>query len=298
MRHLLCLLIVLLAVEVVSQETDLNVLLMQSTFFVVGPSKDHPGGTESGTAFLLVRPFDKKEGGRWVLVTAAHIFNAWDGDTAKILLRTKSNGGDWQPVVALMKIRDNKGQALWQTLPRSDVAVMYVSWPGAAQPKTPLSASLLADDDMLTKDGVVPGVELKILGYPLGNMGNAAGFPILRTGVIASYPLLPTSTTRTFFVDFRVFKGNSGGPVYFAQPVVKGSSYVCCPPQFIAGVVSEETVLEGPYAETQLSLAKVVHASLIKAALELLPAPDTPEADKNVSVVEIPKADDAPKSVK
>ncbi|MBV8682505.1 MAG: serine protease, partial [Caulobacteraceae bacterium] len=43
---------------------------------------------------------------------------------------------------------------------------------------------------------------------------NTAGFPILRAGRVASYPLGPSKAFPTFLLDFRVFPGNSGGPVY------------------------------------------------------------------------------------
>src|SRR5258707_4287075 len=84
-------------------------------------------------------------------------------------------------------------------------------------------------------------------------------------------------------LDFRVFKGNSGGPVYFVErmrpsPKHLGSfmSY-----HFIVGLVSEEIIFPeqsgGPYSQefhqTQLGLAKVVHASLIKQTIEMLPPP-------------------------
>jgi hypothetical protein len=95
--------------------------------------------------------------------------------------------------------------------------------------------------------------------------------------------LLPTAVTKTFLFDFRVFKGNSGGPVYFVQTgrlygnVIHGGETV----GFIAGLVSEEKSLPqlilGPYEQEarqlQLGLGVVVHASLIKQAIETLPAP-------------------------
>ena len=117
----------------------------------------------------------------------------------------------------------------------------------------------------------------------LGVSSNAARFPVLRSGRIASYPLLPTERTKTFLLDFRVFKGNSGGPVYFVeryrlQPGTLGgyTNY-----HFIMGLVSQEVLYTeqafGPYSQesrqTQLGLASIVHASLIKQTIELLPPP-------------------------
>jgi S1-C subfamily serine protease len=74
----------------------------------------------------------------------------------------------------------------------------------------------LIDDQKLSEFEIHPGDELNVLGYPLG-FGNVGDFPVLRSGKIASYPLVPTSENPFFLPDFRVFQGNSGGPVYFVQ---------------------------------------------------------------------------------
>src|SRR3546814_20200686 len=52
------------------------------------------------------------------------------------------------------------------------------------------------------------------LGFPRGLAANQAGFPILRSGRVASYPIAPAKIFPTFLLDFSVFPGNSGGPVY------------------------------------------------------------------------------------
>ena len=200
------------------------------------------------------------------------------GDTAEIILRTQQAGTDtWILRLARFAIRKD-GHPLWTVSADSDVAVMYVGWPTAITAPSPLSMAFLPDDDALKKADAGPGIELKVLGYPLGNASNDAGFPVLRTGMIASYPLLPTSVTKSFLLDFRVFKGNSGGPVYYSKKEMLGSSFMCCAPQFVMGLVSEERAFAGPYQEVQLSLGVIVHASAIKKAIESLPAPDTKEA--------------------
>jgi hypothetical protein len=277
---------------------DLNVILMQSTFMLKGTTAS--GGSTMGTGFLLFRTFaaqaseTSRKTGKLILVTAAHVLEDMSADDAIIFLRSRQNGTEnWSVVPAHFKIRSN-GQPLWKKNPGVDVAVMYVKWPLPPQEPLP-DTGLLVDDEQLKKFGVGTGVELKDLGFPLGNAGNDAGFPILRTGVIASYPLLPTANTKTFLFDFRVFKGNSGGPVYFSEPVVKGSAYMCCPPQFIMGLVSEERILpvssadlyETRVTQYPLSLGVVVHASLIKATIELLPAPETPESNSMTVPVEL-----------
>ena len=139
---------------------------------------------------------------------------------------------------------------------------------------------------MLAKFEIHPGDELECLGYPLGQAANDAGFPILRSGKIASFPLLPTASNPTFLYDFRVFKGNSGGPVYFVQSnrFYQNTFEMGQNIHFIVGLVSEESVMKqqisGPYSEEtrqfQLGLALVVQASQIKQTIEMLP-PVAPE---------------------
>jgi hypothetical protein len=204
-------------------QPDLDELLMQTTFAVSGPSKS--GGGTSGTAFIMARAFPTKpQQGRPVLVTAAHVLNEMAGDTAQIILRTQPAGTDtWVPRLARFAIRKD-GHPLWKESPDSDVAVMYVGWPTAITQPSPLSMDFLPDDDALRKAGAGPGIELKVLGYPLNNASNDAFFPVLRTGMIASYPLLPTSVTKSFLLDFRVFKGNSGGPVYYSVKEMHGTT--------------------------------------------------------------------------
>ncbi len=260
------------------QQPDLNVRLMQTTFLVVGATKN-PGVSTLGTAFLLLRPFSVQSNaqtvsGKAVLVTAAHVFEEMSGDEATILLRKQRGADEWVLQPARFLIRRG-GQPLWKKLPDTDVAVMYVNWP-LPEPYI-ITIAALADDESLKKTAVGPGAELNVLGYPLGARSNDAGFPILRTGVIASYPLLPTSNTKSFLLDFRVFKGNSGGPVYYSPSVPRGSGMVCCPPEFIMGLVSQEKSLDMPYSQLQLSLGEIIHASAIKATIESLPAPEAAE---------------------
>jgi len=284
LRHAVVYLMILCPFGCYSQnlphQPDLDELLMQTTFMVRGQAKS--GGGTLGTAFIMGRLFaaqtQDNPRGLVVLVTAAHVLNEMAGDTAQILLRTQQAGTDsWVVKVAQFAIRKN-GRPLWKESPDSDVAVMYVAWPTAITQPAPLSMGFLPDDDALKAAGAGPGIELKILGYPLGNPSNDAFFPVLRTGMIASYPLLPTSVTKSFLLDFRVFKGNSGGPVYYSPKVMRGGGFMCCPPQFVMGLVSQERSLAGPYSEVQLSLGVIVHASSIKKVIESLPAPDTKEA--------------------
>jgi hypothetical protein len=278
MKPLVLALTLLYSSFVFSQDFDLNEVLMQTTFLVKGPSQK---GETTGTVFFLLRPFasqptKERTSGVVVLVTAAHVFEEMTGDTALIALRVRDASGIWTPRWARFNMRKN-GVPLWKGLPNSDVAVMYVACPTTSAMDTMVPTTVLADDTELTKANAGPGIELKVLGYPFGIM-NVGDFGILRTGMIASYPLLPTERTKTFLLDFKVFKGNSGGPVYYAPREMRGGAVVCCPPKFIMGLVSQEASVTQAYSEFQLSLGVIVHASIIKSSIEMLPKPETPEA--------------------
>jgi S1-C subfamily serine protease len=113
------------------------------------------------------------------------------------------------------------------------------------------------------------------LGFPEGLSANTAGFPILRSGRVASFPLEPSSAFPTFLLDFAVFPGNSGGPVYMAEgarrrPGADGTQSA----QFIAGILTRQVELSGQ----NLSIGVVVHAKFIREALNLL---DNPNATPN-----------------
>jgi hypothetical protein len=262
------------------ENLELNTVLMECTFELEG--RNVQGQDTIGTGFVMGRPVPSTPGrARYVLITAAHVLNEIAGDSAILHLRRKLGENTWVHAPIPMPIRAN-GQPLWIRHPDADVAVMYISLP--TEVSLPLlSTDLLGDDAMLSRFEIHPGDELECLGYPLGNASNEAGFPILRSGKIASYPLLPTRVTRTFLFDFRVFKGNSGGPVYFVQlnSLYGNAVHLGETVAFIAGLVSDERIFQqvtsGLYEQearqVQLGLAVVIQASLIKQAIEMLPAP-------------------------
>jgi hypothetical protein len=269
---------------VAQQDDDLNVYMMEATVKLQGKNS-------LGTGFMLMRPFQVQSGpqgsisGKVVLITAAHVLEEIPEDEITVVMHSLSPSGDWARHESKLPIRRN-GQPLWRKNPEADVAVMYVATDIAPFRKAP-TTDLLANDDLLEKNAMTPGINLKCLGFPLGMESNAAGFPILRTGDIASYPLLPTAKTKTFMMDFRVFKGNSGGPVYFSQPQFRGGVSFGGRAQFIVGLISQEALFPiqnaDPYGssvrELQLMVGIVVHASIIRQTVELLPLPETPQSE-------------------
>lgn len=254
---------------------EINTVLMRSTIKITGKGS-------MGTGFLLARPYaDYPEKGRFTLITAAHVFEDIQGEEAILFMRGKSKAGKWTKLRYRLQIRDGK-TPLYVRHRTADVAAIYVRVPENMLAGGIIGTQLLADDDILEKFEVHPGDEVFALGFPFGAEANEAGFPILRSGKIASYPLLPTREVKSFLFDFEVFKGNSGGPVYFFDSnrfykgrIRRGTV------QFVMGLVSEQHMITQkitePFGERTkrypLGLGVVVHASLIKETLDLLPLP-------------------------
>jgi len=247
---------------------------MESTFRLEGQGS-------IGTGFIIGRPFlGEPTKARYTLVTASHVLEKTKGELITIHLRVKNSANQWQRLPVSLKIREGE-HALWLKHPDVDCAAMYIGLPQGVFDVL-LPAALLADDETLRKFEIHPGDELNCLGYPFGAESNEIGFPILRSGKIASYPILPTKHVKTFLFDFEVFPGNSGGPVYFIDSTrVYGGGTNVGLIQFIIGLVSQERLvseqIEELYGRREqrypLALGEVVHASLIRETIDLLPVP-------------------------
>jgi hypothetical protein len=180
-----------------------------------------------------------------------------------------------------IRIRDGV-VPLWKKHPDVDVAGIFVRLPTNTV-RTLLTTSELISDKQLTEYEIYPGMELMCLGYPFGAEANALGFPILRSGRIASYPLTPTKTTKTFLFDFTVFRGNSGGPVYFVEkdPAYGGMRRMGTAIYGIIGIVIEERniteriedLYEKREKTTPLQIGNVVHASFVKELVDSMGFP-------------------------
>lgn len=259
--------------------TDISSILMRSTFRIQDEKS-------FGTVFIMGEPIPGQPGkGSYVLITAAHVLDDMKGDAAVLFLR-KRVGTTYVKIPYSIKIRNN-GIPLWVRHPQVDVAAMRTALPQDADIQI-FSTDLLATDKMLEELEIHPGDELLVLGFPYGAEANEAGFPVLRSGRIASFPLTPTSETRTFLLDFPVFNGNSGGPIYMHDEnrVYGGSTHIGIV-RMIMGVVSQEHGLEErvqSLSETvvrkhKLGLAVIVHARFVSEILSMLPPiPVTPGA--------------------
>jgi S1-C subfamily serine protease len=224
-----------------------------------------PKGTHTvATGFLIADPTPDGQP-RTVLITADHVFEAMPGDQATIGWRIKAADGSWTYAPQKIAIRAG-GKPLWTRNPSRDVAALTISAPPEfARAAIPLS--WLAGDDALAKNQLEPGEEMLTLGFPQGLSANAAGFPILRSGRVASYPIGPSTASPTFLLDFQVFPGNSGGPVWLDEPGEDG-------PRLIAGILTQQ-VQKG---DQFMGIGIVTQAQFVRDTLALLdqPAKDSP----------------------
>ena len=245
------------------------------------------GAGSTGTGFIIGKP-DPKDEKRFLftLVTANHVFASVKGDDVVLSLRRRKDADHWERIEVPIHIRE-KGKELWLKHADVDLAAIHVALPAGLLKDGILPMSLLLNDEKLREFEVGPGTELLCLGYPFGVEANALGFPILRSGKIASYPLLPTKETKAFLFDFKVFQGNSGGPVYIFQqnPSYGGEMHLGATIVGIIGVVTSEQnitqkieqILESREVKTPLSLAGVIPASFIVELVAALPDPSSPK---------------------
>lgn len=251
---------------------DLAVELINATVQLEQPLGD--GTRTVGTGFLISAPGpDGKP--RTVLITAHHVLQKMQLAEARIGYRVAAGDGTWSYSPKPVKIREKDGAQLWTNHPTRDVAAMVIKAPPEfARAAIPLN--YLAKDDTFDAYQVSAGNEMMALGFPRGLAANAAGFPILRSGRVASYPLGPATSYPTFLLDFSVFPGNSGGPVFISrQQNPTGLTPVsdrAPDPGFIAGLLTQQVELNSE----RLEIGIVTHAKFIRETIDLLGAPLVP----------------------
>jgi hypothetical protein len=146
-----------------------------------------------------------------------------------------------------------------------------------------LSTSILATDEYFSDMQITPADQLRVIGYPLGFEG-LSGFGIVRSAPIASFPLHPAEKIKTYLLDFPVFPGNSGGPVFIAESSrqLRDGAMDSVSTFRIMGLVSQElsqsesvkSLTEMTVRQHRLGLAVVVHSALILETIALLPKLD------------------------
>lgn len=264
---------------------ELNTVMMRDTYKLEGNSS-------VGSCFVVGLPYKTNPAqARYVLVTAAHVFEEMKGNEAIIYLRKKKDDGSFAKIPWKIQIRQDWKDLWTKNKSGIDVAVMYIGLPRDIDIQL-LPVAIFADDKVLTDFEIHPGDELYCLGFPFGAEGNDAGFPILRSGTIASFPLVPTISNNSFLLYFEVFKGNSGGPVYFVESnrIYAGGTHIG-KIQFLAGLVSKESnvteTIKSLYETKQkvypLKLAIIIHASHILETIKQLPEPDIIDTPKLIN---------------
>jgi hypothetical protein len=263
----------LLAVPpLVAQEPDFDIQLMHATFKLANEKS-------TATCFVLTRPTPgKPKTPQFILITARHVFEGMSGEEATLYLRHLESEGVYKKVSLQLKIKA-QGKTLWTKHPDADVAgLIFQPPPGADVP--PIPVDILATDETLKRYGIHPGDALKCLGFPHRFEANGAGFPVLSTGPIASYPLIPMHTTKTFLLNFNIFEGDSGGPVYLADPgrLLAGQKQPASVRSVLGLITGQhnideeiKTLYETRKVRHPLGFAIVVHAVFIREMIDRLP---------------------------
>ena len=282
---------------------DLSVELIHATVQLEQPLGD--GTRTVGTGFLINAPTpDGKP--RTVLITANHVFERMPSADARVGYRTANPDGSWSYSPQTLTIRDAKGAELWTRHPSRDVAAISITAP-AEFAKAAIPLNWLADDDTFTRNAVSAGDEMMALGFPRGLSANQAGFPILRSGRVASYPVAPARIFPTFLLDFSVFPGNSGGPVFvtgqsYRRKLAQSADAAAVDAaqgggggetQFIAGLLTQQVELN----KERLEIGIVTHAKFIREAIALLdgvqPPAQVAKPDAGVAGGKTASADEA-----
>jgi hypothetical protein len=243
---------------------DLTVALIEATVQLDQPLGD--GNRTVGTGFLLQAP--RPDGSpRVVLVTAAHVLERMADPEARVGWRIPLDDGAWRFDPEPLRIRDAARDPLWTRHPERDIAVMEIIAPEAfARAAIPLG--WLADENGFDANRIGPGDELLSLGFPRGLSSNRAGFPILRVGRVASYPLTPVRAFPTFLLDFTVFPGNSGGPVFWTPTARRAPDKPEPEHPFIAGVLTQEILVQ----DQRMDIGLVTHAVYVRETIALMDA--------------------------
>ena len=249
----------------------LSAQLMQATVQLEQPLGD--GTRTVGTGFLITEttPDGKPH---TILVTANHVFDKMPGANARVGYRIANDDGSWSYSPQPLKIRDAQGHALWTHHPSRDVAAIAITAPPAFA-KAAIPEDYLAGDETFSKYQVGAGDQMMTLGFPRGLAANSAGFPILRAGRVASYPIAPAKIFPTFLLDFSVFPGNSGGPVYMSGPARHGvadNGQSGGDVEFIAGLLTQQVELNSE----RLDIGIVTNARFIRETIALIKDPNAP----------------------
>jgi len=221
------------------------------------------GGASSGTGwFISVESADGKK--VTLLVTAAHVFDSFPGDSGVAVLRAKVKD-DYARKETAFPLR-KAGKPLWTKHPEVDVAVIPFALP-AGTDIAPLDYARVADEKWAEGKKVRAGDDVFIPCYPAKAEGNPAGWAILRKGSIATHPLFPLASAKTIFIDYRHYGGDSGSPVVAVRdkkPLVVGLVFA-----MLRQTDKSATMFEERTTHTPLGLAMTVQAPVVRQTVEL-----------------------------
>ncbi|WP_411288226.1 serine protease [Phenylobacterium sp.] len=263
-------------------DMDLSVELIHATVQLEQPLGD--GTRTVGTGFLISETGPDGRP-RTILVTAHHVLQKMPGPDARIGYRISNADGSWSYSPQPLRIRDRGGRELWTHHPSRDVAAIAITAPPEFA-KAAIPADYLAADDTFSRYDVGAGDEMMALGFPRGLAANQAGFPILRSGRVASYPVAPAKIFPTFLLDFSVFPGNSGGPVFMSAQGKRRAGAEAESGRFIAGLLTQQVELNNE----RLEIGIVTHAKYIRETISLVQNPMAPVTLAAQSVVTGAKA--------
>ncbi|HEY4259000.1 MAG TPA: serine protease [Schlesneria sp.] len=267
----IAIILALMASTNISHAEDFHTLMMRVTVKL-----QHDRSTATG--FILRQPGSTPaKQSRCVLVTAAHVLERSSDNETTLVYRVREAEGVYRKEPMALVIRKD-GQPLWTQHPTEDVAALVVTPPDKVD-LPEISTEQLANDETLRKHGIHPGQSVTCLGYPHRTEANQAGFPILRSGPIASYPLIPAMANKTFMLSANTFEGDSGGPIYVAEPALHQSGEQPEEVRLILGLMhgqhfldEEMTMIYGnSKVRHRLGLGIVVQAAFIRETLDKLP---------------------------
>ena len=216
----------------------------------------------TATCFLVTREAPDQS---VYLVTAAHVLDRMEGETAILVLRESlANGTFLRRDFSISIHRDEK--PLWVQDATEDLAVLRLN----KLPSFPIGTipfSAIADEGILATQKLEICRPLFLFTYPQRFEAKEAGFAVARQAIVASRPFRPIQKYPTYFADFTAFSGDSGGPVFIegekGQPLVVG--VVLAQSRHDERVKSEyeERVIHHP-----LGLGTVLHAQFVRTLIE------------------------------
>ena len=261
----------------------LGPILMESTFFIYDPLNLNNAGTSFVLAHIVsVDSLTKVPDSTYyniekrvlykflnfkyceVLLTAAHVLKDIKGEYANLVLRSK-RGNEYQTFDYPVKIRES-GKPLWTQIDNTiDIAAMVILLPEKA------TYSILTDDHLVTEQtlnnlGINTGDDISCLGFPYNTPSSENYFPILRSGKYASYRGTHSLNTNNFLFDFRIYPGNSGGPVFMdLQVKASAKGGIEFTPSVLLGIVSER--VKSIDKMQTIEVAKVISAENVQKTI-------------------------------